>query len=166
MNPNAKEFVPAHILRKRQESEQLNDLTSRLDDVKINSTNEGKVTSSSIDKSAKPVGHESLNSNAATKEGEPKQDELSSSSGSQEHKKPNSSDEATSTTNPNETSSSKQPHINGGDSLTCSNDQIPEDPSQFPDDYPDDLAYDDNYFLDEGEQVCEFNGEQFIIPGE
>lgn len=102
MNPDAKEFVPAHILKKRQEeAEHLGELTKQLDGVNINSNSEGNPT----------------------------------------------------TTENGET-------INGS-----SNDQITNNNSN--DELHHDLdEEDDSYLLKAGENLCEFNGEQFIIPGE
>lgn len=171
MNPHAKEFVPAHILRQRQQEEakQLGDLTNQLDKVDLNKGESSAPEAPNCnDKSRnKSTGD---NNTTVSPQNDCVTDNKSPTSTSNHEpnvraqKCPTSNDEAPSKGNSIE--SSKQRQVNGDSNQPNSNNGIPEDCSQYGDECSD-LADEDYYpFLNEGEHICEFNGEQFIIPGE
>lgn len=122
MNPDAKEFVPAHLMKKKQEEdESVNQLSDRMNKVGIESAE--------TENSAKDV----------------QEVPQENSKGSRTHPVNSRSSK------PGET----HPNSNGH------NDSTPSDGLQ-------DLI-DDEYekFLQStGENLCEFNGEQYVIPGE
>jgi len=91
MNPNAKEFVPAHILKKRQEeadAKRLGEITEKLDEVKLGNGEEKDDDKSRVQEKTKSDEKQERNSD------------------------------------------------------------------------------DDRYLLKAGENYCEFNGEEFIVPGD
>lgn len=134
MNPHAREFVPAHVLRKRQEeANRLSELTEQLDQVGINETGTDK-------ENGIKDNHESSSADI--------------NSTSQRISSGDNSSEGERTQNPiNERETGSGGNLNKDTKYN-------EDIQTFND------CEDDGYLLRAGENLCEFNGEQFIIPGE
>lgn len=144
MNPAAKEFVPAHILKKRQEdAERLGELTEKLDKVDIN-----KPDNSGLENGGeKPSGGS----------------EESQESSSTQHSNPRPVLNNRNSTSPN--------NVSNRDSTSEAQNGKHLNNNHTDGDYPEGLQdlideEDDRFLLNAGENICEFNGEQFIIPGE
>lgn len=153
MNPAAKEFVPAHLLKKRQEeTDRLGELTEQLNKVDIGSnkaaTENGE--SSKADKSSlensKEVQESSVSkgSNEGNSESEPIDKKSTSTNHQQKNNHPiQNNNQHTENMNNNN-------NYNEADFPEALQDLIDEE--------------DDRFLLNAGENLCEFNGEQFIIP--
>lgn len=158
MNPNAKEFVPAHILKKRQEeaeAKRLGEVTDKLDEVNLDKDDKNATNNSDLVKTKV----------------QPKKDGSTTSSDNQE--KPNQNqgqirDRGDERNNPDETVEAKTEteanhynndiHDNNHHQQHKINGQTTNDLGQN--------HTEDSYLLKAGENYCEFNGEQFIIPGD
>lgn len=177
MNPAAKEFVPAHLLKKRQEeADRLGELTEQLDKVNINQTAQPSSNSNNVD------GGDDGKSKTAQKVQE---------NSSPEQKEQSKSDVENSTTIKSEPSNqtsknSTEPQQKNDHSISNDNSRIAQErqsngqqvnnltsnnnhnEGEYSDQALQDLIdeEDDRFLLNAGENICEFNGEQFIIPGE
>lgn len=140
MNPNAREFVPAHILQKRQEeANRLNELTDQLDRVDIEDNSKGPSNGTSYDSVSRTsdpsVGDESSDKN---------------------NEKPfRGEDRIQNSTNDTKTKCDPNSGVDHDDD--SSHKEKPQNSNDNDE---------DSYLLRAGENICEFNGEQFIIPGE
>lgn len=153
MNPHAKEFVPAHILKQRQEeAHRLDNLTEQLNKVDLESENQSNEDGSSTsttarrDKTERRETTEDTNSNEKSRDGEVNaQREVKNKNQSLNHSDKDSNNHI------NSNNISKQ--TNGG--------------GDYPNEHHDlDDEDDDRFLLNAGENICEFNGEEFIIPNE
>lgn len=168
MNPDAKEFVPAHILKRRQEEAQrLGDLTEQLNKVEIGST-QGKETDKSIEngegsnsiskatgEDLRQTGSKDVQENQASKQAE------------DNNSKPENQNDEKSTSNTNNNLGNSHPtheDQNGQHQYKNNNNH---NEGEYPEGLQDLIdEEDDRFLLNAGENLCEFNGEQFIIPGE
>lgn len=155
MNPDAKEFVPAHILKRRQEEkeakeaeEALNDVTAKLD----------KVELSQQDKQNESTSCRVSGSNKTSTKNEASREVQNSSN---ENVKPNSTDHSSSTS---QIQNGHQNHGNHVQQYASNNNNRYE--GDYPEEPQDLNGEDDRFLLNAGENICEFNGEQFIVPGE
>lgn len=146
MNPHAKEFIPAHILKKRKEQEEADRLAQLTNDIgKVNIQNDNETDSTGESKGKNP-SEKTSNNTIET----PKQSDTVKSTTNEPSATIASSNQKKLTNNDND---------NTGDHL---NQNLPEDYY-----YPDEDEFgDDEVYLASGENICEFNGEQFIIPNE
>lgn len=144
MNPNAREFVPAHILQKRQEeANRLNELVKQLDQVGIDDyTRKELENGTSYDSVARTSGSGDLSSRGACSDRSSEKSPLS------EEKNQNSTIDTKASSN-TDMSGLQNAESNHRDRAQARNE-----------------TDDDSYLLRAGENLCEFNGEQFIIPGE
>lgn len=134
MNPHAKEFVPAHLMKRRQEEDELVD--------KVGQVGLEDSESGPDDKKSGAVGGDTTTNNSVIDNNATKSHDTDQSQEPQH----NYSNNAKSTSNhPN---NNHQHHSN-----TNGEKQDLE-------------AEDDRLLLKAGETFCEFNGEQFIIPGD
>lgn len=157
MNPHAKEFIPAHILRKRKEQEEADGLAKLTDDLgKIELKNENGIEKNNDETTSKDKV--SNNDLSADKTSERKQQSPSNDVTSPEPIPTT----ATSTSSNQKNKSLTNPKDNSQPSGDNFNQNLPDDYY-----YPDEEEYgDDEVYLANGENICEFNGEQFIIPNE
>lgn len=145
MNPAAKEFVPAHLLKKRQEdAERLGEITQKLDKVDLKSDQEAQENG------------ESRKDNSTSESSKEVQESSSQVRGDAiENSRPVEGDK-------NSTASQEVRengrHVNNNNNHNES--EYPEGLQELIDEE------DDRFLLNAGENICEFNGEQFIIPGE
>lgn len=141
MNPNAREFVPAHILRKRQEeANRLSELTEQLDQVGLNETSKDKENGTVCNR-------ESSNLDNNPSERVVGGDDSSETAGREGDRTQHLSNDAQA--NDYETGENLNTDLRYNEEIQSFND-----------------CEDDGYLLRAGENLCEFNGEQFIIPGE
>lgn len=127
MNPQAKEFVPAHILKRRQEeAERLGELTEQLNKVDIKSDDKGRKENGESSKSG-------VGSSEKVQENSPNKD----------------------------TSNEIQDLYDEAEDENSPNKEISNNIKDLFDE-----AEGDRLLLEAGENICEFNGEQFIIPRE
>lgn len=157
MNPDAKEFVPAHILKRRQEEKEakeadktLNDVTDKLDKFDLKSDSKENESTSCRVRSTDKTKESSREVQNSTQSSDP------------DKAKPNSTDHSSSTSRLQNGNSTNENHQHGR--------QYASNNNQFEGDYqeePQDLnGEDDRFLLNAGENICEFNGELFIVPGE
>lgn len=165
MNPNAKEFVPAHILKKRQDEEteakRMVELTEKLDGVnldkelqkpaengdsmksqQVQEKKDGLIDSSPNEQQRQLKGSGDENERIPQKNSSPNQDR---SSTSRNHYRRAGE-------NHHHINSNNQHHINNHYSNGGIHDL--------------DHGDDDRFLLKAGENLCEFNGEEFIVPGD
>lgn len=153
MNPSAKEFVPAHILKKRQEdADRLNELTDQLDKVELKA-NKDEESSGDKDEQKKSDSHSTQNNENAAK--------LETNNATQSSKQQQSHDDHQNHRREHQHSNSTNNNHNH------SNDNNNRHETDYPEGLQDLIdEEDDRFLLNAGENICEFNGEQFIIPGD
>lgn len=162
MNPQAKEFVPAHILKRRQEeAERLGELSELLNKVNIESHDKGRKENG---ESSKP----GVESQEKLQENSPTNKEISFEGGASTELKTNNSTSANRQLNNHHTEpETNSQHLDSSSSNAKNNNAVNE--GYYPHQEIEDLfdeAEDDRLLLEAGENICEFNGEQFIIPRE
>lgn len=162
MNPQAKEFVPAHILKRRQEeAERLGELTEQLNKVDIKSDDKGRKENG---ESSKPgvESSEKVQGNFPNKE-------KSNEGGASTELKINNSTSTNKQLNNHHTGPENNNQHSDSSSSNNANNNKAVDDGYYPNQEIEDLfdeAEDDRLLLEAGENICEFNGEQFIIPRE
>jgi hypothetical protein len=151
MNPNAKEFVPAHILRKRQD--EAASLAKQLGDVDLDESKRvgevGGETSGDTQQNSKRTSSTSRDKTQTTGTGDS-----------------NNRDSANPDKESDPTSTEQHGHKAPNNSYSNQNDERSKNNHETNGEPPEDFDEDDRYLLKAGENYCEFNGEQFIIPGE
>lgn len=151
MNPEAKEFIPAHILKKRQEeASRVSELTKQLDQVDINSAKDEISTT----KPASTASERTIETTGPVKDVCDKD----TSDRGKTHGVANT-----------ETVGSCK--LESGDSNERNHVRVNKSNGHAQGGHRDELQdlideEEDRYLLNAGENICEFNGEQFIIPGE
>lgn len=148
MNPNAKEFVPAHILKRRQEeSERVNEITQQIGQVGIDDQQNKTISATTTTPSEKNTSTTIKTSTTnETETSSTPNENVATSNGVGGGDENDSDSKATKTTTSN-SNNIDQHHNTNGERQDLDNE-------------------DDSYLLKGGEEFCEFNGEQFIIPGE
>lgn len=150
MNPNAKEFVPAHLLKKRQEEAEakgVSELSKKLDEVSLDKSSPKRVEN----------GDSRAQAQDSCKDGPTRnnpQKPLNGKGGDTIEEQPASS----------QTGASQE---NNAGSVNQTN-NYPQHNNQYTNGRNNDLerGYDDQMLLKAGENYCEFNGEEFIVPGD
>lgn len=157
MNPNAKEFVPAHLMRKRQE-EAMGSLAKQLGDVDLD---ESKKVGEGKGETSCDTQQNSTRTSSTTND----KTQNETSTGNEDSNNRGPVDASKETTDPSSASSEQQQHHKAQNNNSNNNERSKNnlesngEPLQ-------DYDVDDRYLLRAGENYCEFNGEQFIIPGE
>lgn len=160
MNPNAKEFIPASILKKMKEQEEANklgNLTNQMSKIDIKKDTETEKNCSS----------ESKQMASNNKDTETLPQSKSTTTTISSNNNTNATSQQSSQTNKptqNQPNNNDVKNSHSGDTNVRDYQQHlePEDYSSF---NPEE-EYDEHCYLATGENVCEFNGEQFIIPNE